>query len=135
MPKCILFLAKLKGKGGPFLKEKGYTYELYLTCGVNINYYKSVHHLIPTRENREHPGNFQNKSIRSAFSWVSRYIIFLARLKRTGRSFLEGLRRGVTLWDHPQERLVVMRYWKSLPFCEIWNNPTPPLLFIRPPYK
>ena len=29
-----------------------------LTCGDNFNYYKNVHHNIPTRGNREHPGNF-----------------------------------------------------------------------------
>ena len=33
-------------------------YELCLTYGVNTNYYKSVHHAIPTRENGERPGNF-----------------------------------------------------------------------------
>ena len=44
------------------------SYELSLTCGVNVNYYKSVHQPIPTRENREHPGNFQNKSVSSAFN-------------------------------------------------------------------
>ena len=39
-----------------------------LTCGGNVNYYKSVHQPIPTRENREHPGNFQNESVSSAFN-------------------------------------------------------------------
>ena len=39
------------------------------TCGGNVNY-KSVHQPIPTRENREHPGNFQNESVSSAFNWV-----------------------------------------------------------------
>ena len=34
------------------------SYELSLTCGSNIKYYKSVHHPIPTHENREHLGNF-----------------------------------------------------------------------------
>ena len=29
------------------------SHELSSTCGVNVNYYKSVHHPIPTRENRE----------------------------------------------------------------------------------
>ena len=29
---------------------------------------KSVHHSIPTRGNREHPGNFQNKSVSSPFN-------------------------------------------------------------------
>ena len=34
----------------------------------NVNYYKSVHHLIPTHENKKHPGNFENKSVSSPFS-------------------------------------------------------------------
>ena len=42
--------------------------KLSFTCGGNVNYYKSVHHPIPTCENREHPGNFQNKSVSSAFN-------------------------------------------------------------------
>ena len=44
------------------------SYKLSLTCGGNVNHYKSVHHPIPTRENREHPGNFQNKSVSSPFN-------------------------------------------------------------------
>ena len=44
------------------------SYELSLKCGGNVNYYKSVRHPIPARENREHPGNFQNKSVSSAFN-------------------------------------------------------------------
>ena len=32
--------------------------KLSLTCRRNVNYYKSVHHLIPKGGNREHPGNF-----------------------------------------------------------------------------
>ena len=39
---------------------------LSLTCEGNVNCYKSVHHLIPTRVNMEHPGNIQNKSVSSA---------------------------------------------------------------------
>ena len=42
--------------------------KLSLTCGGNVNYYKSARYPIPTRGNREHPGNFQNKSIRSPFN-------------------------------------------------------------------
>ena len=34
----------------------------------NGNYYKIVYHLIPARGNREHPGNFQNKSVSSPFN-------------------------------------------------------------------
>ena len=43
-------------------------YELSLTCGDNINYYKSVDNPIPTCENRENPGSFQNMSVSSAFN-------------------------------------------------------------------
>ena len=38
-----------------------------LTCGGNVNYYKSVPQPIPTREYREHPENFQSKSVSSTF--------------------------------------------------------------------
>ena len=41
-------------------------YELSLICGSNVNYYKSFHHPIPPRVNREHPGNLRNKSVSSA---------------------------------------------------------------------
>ena len=59
-----------EGRRKAFLEWKSIdlSYELSFTCGVNVNYYKSVHHPIPTRENREHPENFQNKSLSSAFS-------------------------------------------------------------------
>ena len=39
--------------------------KLSLTCGRNVNYYKSVRHPIPTSENKEHSGNVQNKSVSS----------------------------------------------------------------------
>ena len=58
---------------------------LLCTCGDNVNYYENVHHPIPTPENREHPGNFQKKSVSSAFNGVSRYILFFAKLKGTRR--------------------------------------------------
>ena len=88
-----------EGRRKAFLEWKSVDlpYELSLTCGGNVNYYKSVHHPIPTCEKREHPENFQNKSVSSAFNWVSRYIIFLAKLKGRRRTFLEGARRGITL--------------------------------------
>ena len=53
-----------------FLKWKSIdlSYELSLTCWGNVNYYKSIHHPILTRDNREHPRNFQNNSVSSAFN-------------------------------------------------------------------
>ena len=61
-----------EGRSKAFLEWKSIdlSHELSLTCGGNVNYYKSVHQPIPTRENREHPGNFQNKSVSSAFNRV-----------------------------------------------------------------
>ena len=41
---------------------------------------------------------------------------------------------GDILWDYPKEHLVFIRD-ESLSFCEIWNNPNPPLFFIRCPFK
>ena len=106
------------------------SYKLSLTCGGNVSYYKSVHHPIPTRGNREHPGNFQNKSVSSPFSWVTRYILM-------GEDILfwwvqEGGPHCVRL---PPRTFGCHKRWKSLFYCETWNNPTPPLLFIRLPYK
>ena len=49
--------------------------------------------------------------------------------------FLEGARKEAALLDYPQEHLVVIKNEKSLSFCEIRNNSTPSLMFIRPPYK
>ena len=52
-----------EGRSKAFLKwkSKDLSHELSLTCGVMLTNCKSVHQPIPTRENREHPGNFQNK--------------------------------------------------------------------------
>ena len=105
-----MFVYELSGCGSESsCSQLDLSSKLSLTCGDNVNYYKSIHHPIPTRGNREHLGSFQNKSVSSSFNWVSSYILFLAKLKGRGRPFLEGARRGVTLWDYPQEYLVVIR--------------------------
>ena len=76
-----------KGRRKVFLEWKciDVSYKLSLARGDNVNYYKRVHHPFLTRENREHLGNFQNKSLNSAFNRVSRYILFLVKLKCTRR--------------------------------------------------
>ena len=65
--------AQTEGRSKTFLKLKsialhGISLCSLTTCGGNVNYYKSFHQAIPTRENREHPGNFQSESVSSAFS-------------------------------------------------------------------
>ena len=46
-----------EGRRRSFLEWKriDLSYELSLACGGNVNYYKNVHHPIPTRGNTEHP--------------------------------------------------------------------------------
>ena len=89
------------------------SYELSLTCGSNVNNHKSVHHPIPTRENREHSGNFQNKSVSSAFNWKSRYILFLAKLKGRGRPFFGGYKNGGDIVRLPLGALGCDKRWKT----------------------
>ena len=104
------------------------SYELSLTCGVNVTYYKSVHHPIPTRENNENPGNFQNKSVSSAFNWVFRYILLWPNWR--GK---EGLSWRVQEGG-PHCEITPKSTWlsKSLSFCETWNNPTPICFLLDP---
>ena len=76
----------------------------------------SSSHFCSVCGNREHPGNFQNKSLSSPFNWVYRYLLFLAKLKMRGMPFLEVARKGTALWDYPQEHLVVIKDEKVCPF-------------------
>ena len=66
-----------KGRSKAFLEWKSIdlSHELSFTCGGNANHYKSVHQPIPTRDNREHPGNFQNESGNSAFNEFCRHFM------------------------------------------------------------
>ena len=63
---------QIEGRSKAFLERKSIdlSHESPLTCGGNVNYYKSVHQHIRTCENREYPGNFQNESVSSAFNVV-----------------------------------------------------------------
>ena len=63
------FPDQTEGRNKAFFERKSIHLSRLLRVGViNVNYYKSVHHLILTRENKEHPDNFQNKSVTPAFS-------------------------------------------------------------------
>ena len=61
---------------------------------------------------------------------VSRYILILAKLNGRGRPFSKDAKRGATLWHYLQEHLVGIRDEK-VSFCEIWDNPTPPLFLVE----
>ena len=92
--------------------------KLSFTCGGNFNYYKVFVILLLLCRNREHPGNFQNKSASSPFNWLSRYILFLAKLKVRESPFMEGARSGAALWNYPKEYLVVIKDEKFCPFLK-----------------
>ena len=59
-----------EGKSKTFLEQKSIdlSQDLSLACGGNVNYYKNVYQPSPTHEKREHPGNFKNESVSSAFN-------------------------------------------------------------------
>ena len=97
-----------------------------LTYGGNVNHYKSVHQPLSS----EHPGSFQNKLVSSSFKWVTRYILFLIKLKGKERPFLEGARMRTTMWDYPEVPMVIIREGKCLAFFEIENNLTLPYKFL-----
>ena len=65
----VYFLpGQTEGRRKALLEWKSIDLFYELTCGGNVNWFKSVHHPIPTRENRKHPGNFQSKCASSAFN-------------------------------------------------------------------
>ena len=107
-----------EGRRKAFLEWGGGNVNSFMGGGGNVNYYKSVHHSIPTWGNREHPGNLQSKSVSSPFNWVSRYILFWPKLKGRGRPFSRCARWGTTLWDYPKVYLVVIRDEKSPTFVK-----------------
>ena len=94
-----------------------------------MKYFKSGHHPLPTLPVgiRNTLTIFKtNQSVR-----VSRYIFFLVKLKGRGRHFLDGAKRGATLWYYTQEHLVFIRDEKVSLFVkfEIILTPLPLFLF------
>ena len=69
---------------------------LSLKYGGNVNYYKIVHHPIPTLPVRigNTPAIFKTNKVGSPFNLVSRYILCLVKLKGREKRFSEGARRG-----------------------------------------
>ena len=61
---------KTEGGKKAFLERKSIdiSYKISLIYWGNVNYYQSVHHPIPIQGYKEHPGNFQNKSVSSPFN-------------------------------------------------------------------
>ena len=63
--------------------------------------------------NREHPGNFQNKSVSSQLSVQLYY--FLGQTEEERKNFFGACKKGTALLDYPQEHLAVTRDGKVCP--------------------
>ena len=111
---------QVKWEGRPFWSGRESSiyplnYLLPTYRGNVINYYRtkcSSAYSYSACGNKEHPSNFQYKSVNSPFNWVSRYILFLPKLKGKERYFRKGAkmkRRGTTLQDY---NLVDIRHEK-----------------------
>ena len=136
VPKYILFLAKLKVEGRPFLKLASIDLfsKLPLTYRGYVNDYESVHHPLSTLP--VGIGNTKTvvKKISNLLFQISVQVYSLLDQTERGE---EGLFWRVQEGNHivrlSPKHLFVIRDKKSLSFCEIRNNPNPPLLFIRVP--
>ena len=102
VPKYILFLAKLKVEGRPFLKLASIDLfsKLPLTYRGYVNDYESVHHPLSTLP----VGIGNTKTVVKKISNLlfQIYILFLTKLKGERKAFFEGCKKGTTLWDYPQ---------------------------------
>ena len=84
---------------------------------------------------REHPANFQNKSVNCPFIQVSRYIRFLPKLKGKERPFWKCAimkRRRTTLQDYT---LVDIRHEKLSLFRKFEIILPLPCFLLGPPHK
>ena len=100
------------GQRKAFLQWKGINLssKLSLTCGGNVDYYKSVHHPIPTRGNREHLGSFQKIS-KVPFQLGIEVYSLLGQTKGDRKAFFGGCKKGGHFARLPPR--------ESVSFCEI----------------
>ena len=106
----IYFVPRQTEKRKAFLEWKSIDLfsKVSLKCRGNISY-KSVHHPIPTRGNKEHPSKFQNKSCsKLSFQLNVQVYSLLGQTEGEGKSFFGGFKKGkVTNYEiTPQENLV-----------------------------
>ena len=136
VPEYILLLVKLNGEGRTFWDEKHRRILSYTGEG-NRNYYKSVHHLTPTRKNRDHPGNLQNKSVSSLLSVKCSGIFssypdwreeegFFRRVQKGGH-IVRLMPKALGCHDcHDHEMILPLLYFLLDPFtnkyCRTWSS-------------
>ena len=97
-----------------------------------VNYYKSIHHPIPTLPVAI--GNTQAMFKNQLALLSIKCPGMVSSVKGRVKSFWGYKKGGYIVRLSPRE-FSYHKKWKSISFREIWNNPTPPLLFVKPPYK
>ena len=108
--------------------------ELSLTYGGNVIYHKSVHlilFLLCLWEQRK-PWQFSKQISKLSFQLSVQIYSLLGQTEGERKAFFGGFKKGDHIVRLSPRALDCHKRWKSLSFCEIWNNPTPPLFFIRP---
>ena len=80
------------------------------------------------------PWQFLKQISKLSFQLSVQIYSLLGQTEGEREAFFGEYKKGSTLWDYPKAFNCHKR-WKSLFFCEIWNNPTSPLFSIRPTYK
>ena len=77
----------------------------------------------------EHRVSFQNKSVSSAFNWMSMFIVFLTKQNGTGRYFFWRLQEWGPHCEIIRKSTWLLWEMKSFCFSKTRNNPSLPLLF------
>ena len=128
MPKCIPFLAKLKGEGRSCWNGKAKTYPLNYLLHMGIMLTIILFLLAGI-------GNIL------AISKLSQYVLLQLRVKVYSllgqtegerKTFFKGCKKGGTFWDYSQEHLVVIRDEKVSPFVK-FETILPFLYFLLDP--
>ena len=134
MPKYLLFLAK--GEGRLFWSGQAsidLSTKLSFTCGGNLDYYKSIPHPILTL-----PMGIENNL---AIFKTNQWALLSIKCPWIFSSWKNGRGEKGLFWRMEEEgphceifprAFGCHKRWKSLSFCEIWNNPILSLLLSRP---
>ena len=102
-----------------------------------VNYYKSVHHpiFLLCLWEQGTPWQFSKQISKLSFQLSFQIYSLLDQTERERKVLFGGCKKGDHIVRLCPRALGCCKIWKSLFFCEIWNNPTPPLFFIRTPLQ